>query len=368
MSGHRLEIARRRMPETPTNTPSAATQPRDGKQRAVSTITDVAALAGVSIATASKAINGRSGVSDNTRRRVQDAADKLGFRSNLLARNLLTGRSFTVGLITNDSYGRFAMPVMLGAEDALQAGKIAIFLCDGRDDLIREEYYVRTLLGRRVDGIMVTGRRTDPRRPIRLDYPVPVVYANCESRNPRDVAILTDDQRGAQLAVEHLLATGRRRIAHISGPLDFRATRERSAGALKALAEAGLPLVGQSPLDGAWSEEWGYQAAHILLRTQDSVDGIFCGSDQIARGAVDGVRALGRGVPEDIAVVGMDNWTVIAEACRPPLTTVDLNLSQVGRLAAELLLAAIDGQVVEGRRLVSPTLVVRESTRVPTGA
>lgn len=356
------------MTETPSNPPSPSAELRDGKQRAAATITDVASLAGVSIATASKAINGRTGVSDTTRTRVLEAAGKLGFRSNLLARNLLTGRSFTVGLITNDSYGRFAMPVMLGAEDALQAGKIAIFLCDGRDDLIREDYYVRTLLGRRVDGIMVTGRRTDPRRPIKLDYPVPVVYANCESRNPQDISILTDDERGARLAVEHLLATGRRRIAHIAGPLNFRATRERSAGALKTLADAGLSLVGRNPLDGPWSEEWGFQAAHILLRAHKSVDGIFCGSDQIARGVVDGVHALGRRVPEDIAVVGMDNWTVIAEASRPPLTTVDLNLSHVGRLAAELLLAVIDGQTVEGRRLVSPSLIVRESTRVPVGA
>src|ERR1700761_1515470 len=140
----------RMMPETPelsTDTGSTSTPLPAGSGRAVSTITDVASLAGVSVATASKAMNGKSGGSDVTRRRVLEAADKLRFRSNQLAANLVTGRSFTVGLITNDSYGRFAMPVMLGAEDALEAGKIAIFLCDGRDDPIREDYYVRTLLG-----------------------------------------------------------------------------------------------------------------------------------------------------------------------------------------------------------------------------
>jgi LacI family transcriptional regulator len=359
------------MPETPelsTDTGLTSTPLPAGQERAVSTITDVASLAGVSIATASKAMNGKSGVSDVTRRRVLEAADKLRFRSNQLAANLVTGRSFTVGLITNDSYGRFAMPVMLGAEDALEAGKIAIFLCDGRDDPIREDYYVRTLLGRRVDGIIVTGKVTDPRRPIKLSYPVPVVYANCESQDPRDVSIVTDDERGARLAVEHLLAMGRRNIAHISGGTDLRAARERSSGALKALKDAELPMVGQNPFFGAWSEEWGYQAAHIVLRTCDSVNGIFCGSDQIARGVVDGVQSLGRRVPEDIAVVGIDNWKVVAEASRPPLTTVDLNLSQVGRLAAELLLAAIEGQAVEGRRLVAPSLIVRESTRVTADA
>ena len=150
------------------------------------TIADVAALAGVSIATVSKALNGRAGVNARTREKVVEAAEKLGFQSNALARNLLTGRSFTVGLLTNDSFGRFSIPVMLGAEDALQAGQIAVLLCDGRDDLIREQHYLRTLLARRVDGIIVTGRRSDPRPPLSMNSPIPIVYAMSESTNPDD--------------------------------------------------------------------------------------------------------------------------------------------------------------------------------------
>src|ERR1700723_1754506 len=141
------------------------------------TIRDVAADAGVSIGTASKALNGQGKLRDETRERVAEAAQRLGFAPNTLAQALLTGRSFTVGLITNDSFGRFSIPVMLGAEDALQTGQIAVLLCDGRDDLIREQHYVRTLLARRVDGIMITGRRTDPRPPLGTDLPVPTVYA-----------------------------------------------------------------------------------------------------------------------------------------------------------------------------------------------
>src|SRR6266545_7084453 len=145
------------------------------------TITDVARLAGVSPGTASKALNGRRGISARTAIRVQQAAERLGYQPNALARGLLSGRSFTVGLITTDSFGRFSIPIMLGAEDALGAGKISVFLCDGRGDPIREQHYVRTLLARRVDGIIITGRRVDPRPPIGGHARVPVVYAMTQS-------------------------------------------------------------------------------------------------------------------------------------------------------------------------------------------
>lgn len=113
--------------------------------------------------TASKALNGRGGISLETVRRVRQAADRLGYQPNALARGLLTGRSATVGLITSDSFGRFSIPVMQGAEDAFGPGNVSVFLCDSRDDRIREQHYVRNLLERRVDGIIVTGRRQDPR-------------------------------------------------------------------------------------------------------------------------------------------------------------------------------------------------------------
>ena len=110
------------------------------------TIRDVAADAGVSIGTASKALNGQGKLRTETRERVTEVAQRLGFAPNTLAQALLAGRSFTVGLITTDSFGRFSIPVMQGAEDALGPGRISVFLCDSRDDQIREQHYLRTLL------------------------------------------------------------------------------------------------------------------------------------------------------------------------------------------------------------------------------
>jgi LacI family transcriptional regulator len=327
------------------------------------TITDVARLAGVSPGTASKALNGKGGISPATVQQVRLAADRLGYQPNALARGLLSGRTYTVGLLTTDSFGRFSIPVMQGAEDALGPGSMAVLLCDVRDDPIREQHYLRTLLERRVDGIIVTGRRQDPREPIGASLPVPVVYAMTCSTAPADMSVIPDDEQGGELAVRHLLSTGRTRIGHVTGPVRFSASRLRARGAEAVLAEAGLTLAGGSPLFGEWSEEWGRQGVDALLRSAPDVDAIFCGSDQIARGAADALRESGHQVPQDIALVGFDNWEIMATACRPPLTTVDMNLRELGRVAAERLLAAIGGQSVAGVERLPCSLVLRESSR-----
>ncbi|MEV0821991.1 LacI family DNA-binding transcriptional regulator [Nonomuraea rubra] len=335
-----------------------------GKVERHATITDVAALAGVSVGTASKALNGRGSLREETRTRVREAARQLNFEVNAGARSLHSGRTYTVGMITTDTIGRFSIPVLMGAEDALGAGQMSVFLCDGRDDPIREQYHVKTLLSRRVDGIIVTGRRTEARAPIAPRLPVPVVYAFISSTDPGDCSVVPDEEGGARKAVEHLLAIGRTRLAHVTGPEHHHSAQARSAAAAGRLAEAGLSLVGP-PLFGAWSETWGRQAVGMLLAGGTSFDAVFCGSDQIARGVADALRAVGRRVPEEVALVGYDNWDVMAGACQPPLTSVDMNLEGLGRTAAEMLLAAINGTPSPGRHARPCHLVVRESTTVP---
>jgi LacI family transcriptional regulator len=327
------------------------------------TITDVARLAGVSPATASRALNGRSGISEDTARRVRHAAEKLGYQPNGLARGLLSGKSCTVGLITTDSFGRFSIPVMQGAEDAFGPGSISVFLCDGRGDRIREQHYLRTLLERRVDGIIVTGKRRDDREPIGNNLPVPVVYAMAHTADPDHLSLVPDDEQGTELAVRHLLSTGRTTIAHITGPRGFISARLRASAAEKVLAEAGLMLAGGEAMFGEWSEEWGRQATAMLLRSVPDVDAIFCGNDQVARGVADIVRESGRRIPDDVALVGFDNWEVIAASCRPPLTTVDMNLRELGHVAGQHLLDAIDGRPTIGLHKLPCTLVLRESSR-----
>ncbi|GIE33924.1 LacI family transcriptional regulator [Actinoplanes italicus] len=327
------------------------------------TISQVAALAGVSTGTASKALNGRGALRPETRLRVQQAAEQLGFVANAAARSLQTGRTYTVGMITTDSIGRFSIPVLLGAEDALGAGQMSIFLCDARDDPIREQYYLRTLLSRKVDGIIVTGRRTQARAPIGVGLPVPVVYAFISSADPQDCSVVPDEADGSRRAVQHLLAIGRRRIAHVTGPEHHHSATIRAQGAVDTLAAEGLRLATPT-LYGEWSEAWGRQAAGILLSTGADVDAVFCGSDQIARGLAEALTKAGKVIPRDIALVGFDNWDVMVDGCQPALTSVDMDLEGIGRTAAERLLAAINGSPAHGQHARPCRLVPRASTAV----
>lgn len=326
------------------------------------TLSDVARRAGVSLATASKALNGRDDVAPATRRRVVDAADELSFTPNAMARGLLAGRTGTVGLLTGDLEGRFMIPILSGAEDAFGAGQVNVFLCDARGDAIREQHHLKALLSRRVDGIIVVGRQTDPRPSLGQDIPVPVIYAYAPSDDPRDLSLTPDNYAGGRLAIEHLLATGRTRIGHITGDPSYAAAQDRLAGARAALDAAGLQLVGE-PMFSAWSEDWGRDASAMLLAQHPDVDAIFCGSDQIARGVIDTARDLGRRVPEDLAVIGYDNWELLANGSRPGLTSIDANMQQLGRQAAQRVFDAIDGvDIGSGTHHTPVRLVIRGST------
>ncbi|WP_419817938.1 LacI family DNA-binding transcriptional regulator [Glaciibacter flavus] len=335
------------------------------KARGVVTVADVAEHAGVSSGTVSKALNGRGQLKSETRQRVLASAEKLGFAPNLLARSLLSGRTYTVGVLTTDSVGRFTIPLLTGAEDALGAGQMSMLLCESRGDAIREQHYLRVLMARRVDGIIITGRSSNVRPSLGQDFPIPVVYALCQSDSMEDLSVLHDDEKGAEMAVNHLVETGRSRIAHVSGPPRHAATQNRSRGAATALAAAGLSLVLGEPLHGEWSEAWGREAAQRLMRSGERFNGVFCASDQIARGVADGLREGGVAVPEDVGIVGVDNWLPMAEASRPPLTTIDLNLAELGHIAATRLLSAIEGKdAASGIERVPAFLVKRRSTEI----
>ncbi|WP_285114122.1 LacI family DNA-binding transcriptional regulator [Leifsonia sp. fls2-241-R2A-40a] len=326
------------------------------------TLGDVARLAGVSLATASKALNGKAEVAQRTRGRVFAAAEKVGFTPNAVAQSLIAGRTGTVGLITGDLEGRFSIPILMGAEDAFGAGSASIFLCDARGDAIREQHHIRALLSRRIDGLIVVGETTNPRAPLPNDLPVPVVYAYAPSSDPADISVASDNVGGGRLAAEHLIECGRRRIAYISGEISYSAARDRVAGASQALADAGLELLGGEAMYGAWSEHWGRGGARAVLARYPDVDGFLCGSDQIARGVIDALREEGRDIPADISVMGHDNWEPLATQSRPPLSTIDMNLKELGRVAAQLLFRAIDGDAAPGVHEVPCRLVTREST------
>lgn len=326
------------------------------------TLKDVAQLSGVSIATASKALNGRTDVHPETRRRVVEAAQRLSFTPNPLAQGLLAGQTGTVGLLTNDLEGRFSIPILMGVEDAFGAGKIAGFLCDARGDALRETYHLQALLARRVDGLIVVGNQTDARPSLGDNLPAPVIYAYAPSRDPRDTSIVPDNTGAGAMAAQHLITIGRRRIAHITGDQPHAAAVDRAEGIQATLSAAGLRLAGEQVLYGRWSEAWGRAATSILLDQHIECDGLICGSDTIARGALEVLTSRGITVPDAVAIVSFDNWKILVAESRPPLTSVDMNLQTLGRLAAERLSEAIEGHRVGGVETLPCRLVVRGSS------
>ena len=322
------------------------------------TIRDVAGAAGVSVGTASKALNGRGKISTETRERVIRAAQELAFVPNVLAQGLLAGRSFSVALLTPGTFGRLCLQVMLGAQEILGTRQILVLMGEIRGDARREQRYLETFAARQVDGLLVAGRRPESVASLRARPAAPVVHAlGCAADG--GFSVLPDVEGGARLAVEHLIGNGCRRVAHITGPECHAAARLGASGFTAALTAGGAEQCG-SVMYGQWSESWGREAAGRLLPGRP--DAIFCGSDQIARGAAGTVRALGFRIPEDVALVGSGNWDPAAVGAPPELTSVDLCLEEVGRVAAAALLAAIAGAEPEGVHRVPPRLVLRESS------
>jgi LacI family transcriptional regulator len=252
---------------------------------------------------------------------------------------------------------------MEGLEECLSDSRISVFMSNATDDPEREVRHVESLIGKRVDGIVVTGRRADRRPKLEVPSPnIPVIYVYSKADDPEALCLVPDDEGGAALATEHLIKLGRRRIAHVTGPERFEAVRLRRNGYRTALAAAGLSEPEGFYLPGVWSEGWGRESVAQLFRgRRGPPDAIFCGNDQIARGVCDALRERSIVVPDAVSIVGFDNWEIIAEATRPPLTTVDMNLVELGRAAGSDLIRLIAGEPLHGIRRLPCSLVVRDS-------
>lgn len=327
------------------------------------TIQDVAQLAQVSPATVSKVMNGATNVSDQAREKVKAAAAKLNFRPNAIARSLKVKRTATLGLITNDLEGVFTMPMMRGVEEAASSKGFSVFLCNSYGEAAREKAHLQVLIDKQVDGlILMSGYKVRGRGAPALSVDsLPVVYLYQYTREMDVPCVIPDDRGGGLLGTEYLLSLNRRRIGFINGPTRYEATHHRLEGYQKALNEVGIPFDPTLIKVGSWDERSGYNLCHELMALPQPPDAIFCASDDLAAGALDALHQLGRKIPGDVAVLGYDNRHFAAFQ-RPPLTTVALPLYEMGKLAGELLLKAIEsGTSAAELHQVPCYLVKRES-------
>jgi LacI family transcriptional regulator len=331
----------------------ASSQGRDpGRVR----LSDVAAVAGVSLSTASKALNDGERISEETVARVREAAERLDFQPNALARSFALGRSRTIGVLTHRAASTFAGPVLIGVVLELGTLQQASLVYD-ENLLVHREITssIRELRARHIDGLIVVGDGHEHVSPSMSHlFTVPVTYVFAVTDRPEDVMYLPDNEKAGRLATRHLIERGRTRIAHITGDSESLSVRLRAQGMRHELDEAGLQLVG--PVwHGSWFQAWGVQAMTELLDSGAEIDAVFCGNDHLALGALEVCEARGLRVPEDIAIVGVDNWEgIILDQGVRRLTTVDLRLQMLGRTAAADVIAT---NRVPGEHLVEPVLV-----------
>ena len=330
------------------------------------TLEQVAALAGVSRATVSRVVNGSPGVRPVVRAQVERAVAELGYVPNRAARSLVTRRADSVALVVSEPHARFFSEpffagMVRGVSGALAGTGVQLLLLIAQDlDRGRLERYV---VGGHVDGVLLASVHGDDPLPATLERAgVPAVLVGRPPGPSRASHVDADNRGGARAAVAHLAERGRRRIATIAGPLDMGVGLDRLDGYRDGLAAAGLAADPGLVEPGDFTEEGGAAATSRLLeRPGPPVDAIFAASDLMAAGALRALRAAGRRVPGDVAVVGFEDSAVACYA-QPPLTTVRQPIEEMGRQAARLLLAKVAGEAVGMHLVLDTELVVRAST------
>ena len=323
------------------------------------TLADVAALARVSMATASKALNGRPGISERTREQVRRAATSLSYSRRAPTR---AGQGLlTIGVIVTMLDSHWVTPIVEGVEEVIPADTAAIFLSPPARGINNARARFEAMVARQVDGIIVIADSTNTISSLSGTSPVPVVYAYGPSASADDVSFVPDNVRAGRLLGEHLLSRQREKIAFINGDPGYAAARDRVTGIMQALGDR--ELVGRAAVYGDWSEGWGRRGITSFLDAGADFDAVVAGADRVARGVMDVLRASGKRIPRDVAVAGFDNWDELAMNAWPPLTTVDMNLPELGRQAGTELRRQLEGEQPEpGVRLIPLRLVPREST------
>jgi LacI family transcriptional regulator len=332
----------------------------------MATVHDVAQHAGVSTSTVSHVLNGTRFVSDELRERVMAAMRELDYTPNAAARMLTLKRSHTIGLIVSDIRNPFFASVARGVEDVAQERGYTLVLCNSDENADRETACLNALETRAVDGVLLASAGVADEHLSRLvKAGFPIVLVDRDLPELGAPAVLLDNEGAAYSAVRHLITRGHRRIAMISGRAAISTTTERIAGYRRALQEAGIKVDDRLVVSGASTSEGGAIATNAVLEVRPRPTAIFSGNNLMSIGALQTIANHGLSVPEELALVGFDDFPFPwSDAFRPHLTTVAQPTYELGRRAAELLvqrLKAVSSGVAE-RVVLDGQLVVRESS------
>lgn len=327
---------------------------------------DIARDLGVSLITVSKALRGVDDISEETRQRVLKRMAELNYRPNMMARGLASGKTFIVGLVVPDLLHPFFAEFAKSLNGILRPNNYGLILSSSEEDPEIEQQEIRTVLARGIDALLVASCQPILQGFYGLeDQKTPLVLIDRDFPRLRAHFVGTDDYAAGLIATRHLLATGKRRIAHIAGP-DLAPAADRLRGYTDALEEHGISTKPQYIIANARVEELGedvgYQGMQKLLKRRPRPDAVFCYNDLMAIGAVHAALEAGLSIPEDIGFVGCGNVRY-SDYLRVPLSSIDQSTGQLGEQAGQLALDLIANPATAPRSIrVEPKLVVRAST------
>ncbi len=309
---------------------------------------DLARQVGVHPSTVSRVLSGdpTARLSESTRHRIVELARTTGYRPNRLGRSLKMQRTRILGMLIPDITNPFFSVLFRAVEDVAGAAGYNVILCNTDDSAARLDQHLRVLGEGHVDGLLVaTAHRQDHAIDDLRARGTACVLVNRRRDDPDDSWVVSDDRGGARAAVAHLARLGHRRIAHIAGSLEISTTSERRAGFEEGMAGHGLPVDPRLVVAGGLVEEAGEKGMEELLRLPpaERPTAIFVANDFAALGAMAAARRAGMRVPEDVSIVGF-NDSPLASYSQPPLTTLRVALVDMGRIAAELLIARLGGE------------------------
>jgi len=336
--------------------------------KSAATIVDIARRLGVSAMTVSRALTGSSEVSEQTRKKVMRCAKELGYRPNRWARSLVTRRSFIVGVVIPDIAHSYFAEITRGVEEVLEKARYDLLLCHSAMDPEKEKAEIDTLVGSRVEGLIVASEQPEksPQVFARLsEQGIPFVLVDRFFMHSDFASVRVDDVAVGRLATECLIELGHTRIAHIRGPRLSPASL-RYRGYLEALRAHKIQVNRDWIARGRFDIESGRAAMKQLLEARPRPTAVFAANDPMGIGAIYACRAAGLGVPSDVSIVGAGNIEG-AHHPNPFLTTVDWPRVELGRTAATFLIAAIanPGHQQPAVKVFAPRVLSRQSTARP---
>ena len=325
-------------------------------------IKDIAEAANVSPSTVSRALNDHPRISEKTKQYIQALAKEMGYIPSAIARDLVGGRSATIGVAISDFLDPFYSEIIAGIEDIAIANNYHIFVSSFYRDQQREMALLNTFYERRLAGIIVAGSVIDDHY---LTFPhldsMPIVLINCPAF---PFSVSADKVLGARLAVEHLINLGHRRIAHVRHRHDYETAQLRLTSYRETLNQHGIPVEDRYIVAGDERFTGGVRAVDRLLALSEPPTAVFCFNDMTAVGVINALLRKGFSVPDDISVVGFDDLD-IASFYYPALTTVHQPIYRIGREAAKMLSALIEGKKKIRAQIMEPRLIIRDSTGPP---